>query len=493
MPATPILGQAYVARSINFADNRLVNMYAETAPGDSKTVAAFFRCPGQVARATITGQTGSEVRGLWVLKDYAYAVCGNGFFQIDSAFTVTQITGPNISGSGPVSMADNGTQIFIACNPDGYIYDYDAETLVQITDPDFLGAVTVGYLAGSFIYNVPDSQLFQWTAITNGTDIDALDFASAEGAPDRLVALFVDHTEAWMMGEWSIEVYGAADSTDNPYQRIQGAVIEQGCAAAFSIAKLDNSIFWLGRNKQGDGIVFRANGYTPVPVTTRAIEYAIAQWPTLENAVAFSYVQEGHGFYVLTSPATEDWNGETWVYDVTTQMWHQRAYLDPVTGELFSYRPRCFALFNRQHLVGDSGDGLTDTGKIYALDLDTYKDGDEYQKWLRSWRPIPPGQNNLNRTFQHTLQIDMQTGTGLVTGQGSDPQVLLRWSDDGGHTWSNYHTTTMGAIGATATRVFFRRLGSTEKLRDRVYEVSGTDPVKIAITGAQLNLTGAAS
>lgn len=490
---TPFLGSAYVARSKNLADNRLVNMYPEAVPNDAggKDVAGFFRCPGTDVAATLTGQTGQMTRGLWVLKDYCFAVCGDSLFRVDSDYTATRVTGgPNISGSGPVSMTDNGTQIFIACNPDGYIYDYDAQTLVQITDADFLGAVTVGYLAGSFLYNVPDSQTVQYTSITNGTDIDALDFLSVEGAPDQVVALHVDHNEAWMFGIWTIEVFGATDSTDNPYQRIQGAVIEQGCAAAFSVAKLDNSLFWLGRNKEGQGIVYRANGYVPQPVSTRAIEYAIAQWPTLDNARAFSYVQEGHGFYVLTSPATATWDGETWAYDVTTGMWHQRAYLDPDTGNLQGQRQIGHVLFNGAHLVGYDGTGLSNEGRILALSLDTADDNDDAQKWIRSWRAIPPAQNNLARSFQHQLQIDGQTGTGLNSGQGSDPVVLLRWSDDGGHTWSNYHEKAVGAIGSTQTRVIFRRLGSTEKLRDRVYELSGTDPVPLMWNAALLEVTG---
>jgi len=490
--ATPFLGEAYVARSPNLADNRLVNLFAETVPNNAggKDVAGFFRCPGTQVKATLTGQIGSEVRGLWVLKDYAFAVCGNSLFRIDNSYTATRVTGgPNISGDGPVSMADNGTQIFIACNPDGYIYDYDAQTLVQITDPDFLGAVTVGYLAGSFLYNVPDTQIVQYTAITNGTDIDGLDFASIEAAPDLMVGLYVDHNEAWMFGAYTIEVYGATADTDNPYQRIQGAVIEQGCAAAFSIARLDNSLFWLGRNLQGEGIVYRANGYTPVPVSTRAIEYAIQQWPTLDDAIAYSYVQGGHGFYVLTSPS----GNETWVYDVTTQLWHRRAYLDPDTGDLMRSQGTCHALFNGAHLIGRNGDGLTNTGKILELSQTVYADSGDPQPWIRSWRAIPPAQNNLKRSFQHTLQIDGQTGTGLVSGQGSAPTVLLRWSDDGGHTWSNYHSRETGAIGATQTRVIYRRLGSTERLRDRVYELSGSDPVPIMWNAALIDIDVGAS
>jgi hypothetical protein len=171
---------------------------------------------------------------------------------------------------------------------------------------------------------------------------------------------------------------------------------------------------------------------------------------------------------------------------------------------------------------------------LYAYDLDVYADNGAPQKWLRSWRPIPSGQNNLRRTAQHSLQMDCETGVGINAGgtqtdsttayfvassslngdqnpvitssgdyltfdmavipattgiQGSDPEAMLRWSDDGGHTWSNEHWSKMGAIGQYGRRVFWRRLGMTMKLRDRVYEVSGTDPVKIAIVGAELLLS----
>ena len=137
--------------------------------------------------------------------------------------------------------------------------------------------------------------------------------------------------------------------------------------------------------------------------------------------------------------------------------------------------------FNHEVIVGDYANG-----NIYAFDLDVYADNGDIQKWLRSWRALPSGQNNLKRTAHHSLQIDMESGVGLNSGQGSDPEVMLRWSDDGGHTWSNYHTSPVGRIGTYGTRVFFRRLGMTLKLRDRVYELSMTDPVKTAIMGAEL-------
>jgi hypothetical protein len=141
--------------------------------------------------------------------------------------------------------------------------------------------------------------------------------------------------------------------------------------------------------------------------------------------------------------------------------------------------------FNNEVVVGDF-----QNGKIYAYDLDVFADDNLPQKWLRSWRALPTGQNNLKRTAQHALQLECETGVGLVLGQGNDPQVMLRFSDDGGHTWSNEKWAGMGKMGNYGFRAFWRRLGMTNKLRDRVYEVSGTDPVKIAIMGAELALTG---
>ena len=149
------------------------------------------------------------------------------------------------------------------------------------------------------------------------------------------------------------------------------------------------------------------------------------------------------------------------------------------------HRGQCQMNFNNQTIVGDF-----ENGNIYAMDLDVYADNGSIQKWVRSWRPIPPNQNNLKRTAQHTLQLTCESGVGLNLGQGEDPQIMLRWSDDGGHTWSNEFWISMGKIGEYGRRAIWRRLGMTTKLRDRIYEISGTDPNKIIIVGAELFLNG---
>lgn len=473
---TPILGASYVARSINAADNRLVNLFPEIVPEGGKQAAFFNRAPGLKFQQTIgTG----PIRALWAHQTNGsdfYVVSGTEFYKV-TGLTATPTKLGDVTGTGPVSIADNGTQMFLACNPDGFIYNEVTNVFAQITDPDFTGAVTVAYLDGYFVYNEPNSQKVWVTQLLDGTSVDPLDFASAEGSPDGLVAINVDHREAWLFGTDSVEVWYDAGLADFPLTRIQGAFNEIGCVAAFSVAKLDNGLFWLGTDARGQGIVYRNNGYTGVRISTHAIEYAIAQYGNISDAVAYTYQQEGHSFYVLTFPSGD----ATWVYDASTQAWHERAGWNTALGEFTRHRSNCQCNFGGNTVVGDYLNG-----NIYTLDLGVYADNGGIQKWLRSWRALPTGTNTLRRTAQHSLQLDCESGTGLNTGQGSDPEIMLRWSDDGGHTWSNEHLSKMGKIGQYYKRVFWRRLGMTLKLRDRVYEVSQTDPVKAVIVGAEL-------
>jgi hypothetical protein len=540
---TPILGSAYVARSINAADARMVNLFPEIVPEAGKEPGFLNRAPGLEFLQTVgTG----PIRALWAHQTNGsdfYVVSGQEVFKLTSLTATPQFLG-NVSGTGPVSIADNGTQLFFACNGPSYIYNEVTNVFAQITDPDFAGAVTVAYLDGYFVFNQPNSQFIWVTQLLDGTSVDPLDFASAEGSPDGVVGIIANYRELWVFGTDSVEVWYDSGAADFPLQRIQGAFNEIGCVSAYSIAKLDNGLFWLGTDARGQGIVYRANGYTGQRVSTHAIEYAIAQYGNISDALAYTYQQEGHAFYVLTFPSAN----ATWVYDASTKAWHERAGFE--NGEFTRHRSNCQCNFVGTTVVGDF-----ENGNIYSLNLDTYADNGEIQKWLRSWRALPTGENNLKRTAQHSLQLDCESGVGLtlypayvggenidteagldlvaeynqvylatqlgdiltteagddltqydlpdvdITGYelvttaypaapGYDPQAMLRWSDDGGHTWSNEHWSSLGRIGAYGHRVFWRRLGMTLKLRDRVYEVSGTDPVKIAIMGAELQISG---
>ena len=538
---TPILGSAYVARSVNAADNRMVNLFPEIVPEGGKEPAFLQRAPGLTTLATVGA---GPIRGLWTYGSYGYVVSGDTLYRLDSSWNA--VAKGTVGGSGPVSMADNGTQLFIAANPQGYIYNASTDVFQQITDPDFPGAGTVGYIDGYFTFNEPDSQKIWVTQLLDGTSVDPLEFASAEGNPDNVVAVFVDHREVWVFGTNSTEVWYDAGLLDFPLTRIQGAFNELGCAAPYSIAKMDNQVYWLGKDARGQGIVYKAAGYIGQRVSTHAIEWQMQEYADLTDAVGYTYQQDGHSFYVLNFPSANT----TWVYDVATGAWHERASLN--NGEFNRHRANNQMFFNSTTVVGDY-----ENGKIYEFDLNVYADDGAPQKWLRSWRALPTGANNLTRTIQHSMQLDCETGVGLnaypaydaedlatesgnilvaqfvqgfLTTQAADqlvteandnnnplvtqvqpaedyngyaletqaytaapgyiPQVMLRWSDDGGHTFSNEHWKSMGRIGKFGHRTIWRRLGATMKIRDRVYEVSGTDPVRIYIMGAELAISG---
>jgi hypothetical protein len=538
---TPILGSAYVAKSVNAADNRMVNLFPEIVPEGGKEPAFLQRAPGLTTLATVgTG----PIRGLWTYGNYGYAVSGNTLYKIDSSWNA--VAKGTVDGSGPVSMADNGTQLFIAANPTGYIYNVTTDVFQQISDPDFPGAGTVGYIDGYFTFNEPGTQKIWVTQLLDGLSVDPLEFASAEGNPDNVIAIFVDHREVWVFGTNSTEVWYDAGLLDFPLARIQGAFNELGCAAPYSVAKMDNQIYWLGKDARGQGIVYKAAGYIGQRVSTHAIEWQMQEYANISDATGYTYQQDGHSFYVLNFPSADT----TWVYDVATGAWHERASF--AVGDFNRHRADNQMFFNATTVVGDY-----ENGKIYKFDLNVYADDGAPQKWLRSWRALPTGANNLSRTIQHAMQFDCETGVGLnlypaydaedlatesgdvlvaqfvqgyLTTQAGDqlvteandnneslvtqvqpaedyngyalatisypeapgytPQAMLRWSDDGGHTWSNEHWKSMGAIGKFGKRTIWRRLGATMKIRDRVYEVSGTDPVRIYVMGAELLLSG---
>jgi hypothetical protein len=463
----PFVGPSYQARSLNADAQRAINCYVEMDNSSPRAPLALYGTPG--LRKVATAASGSGCRGAITEGGYAWLVIGGYVYRMSSSYVLTSV-GTISTTTGQVGIASNGNEILIVDGASGYIINVGASTLTQITDPEFpAGVKRATYQDGYFIVTGDGTQSFYISQLLNGGSWDGLDFASAEGSPDDTVGCISDHRELWLFGSNSAEVWVNTGNNDFPFERSGNTFIEHGCAAANSIEKLDNTVFWLGADDRGSGIVWRANGYTPQRVSTHALETAIAAYGTISDAFAFTYQQEGHGFYVLTFPTAN----ATWVYDAATQLWHERAYRDVSTGELSEWRASVHCMLNNVHIVGDIADG-----RVYELDLDYYTDDDAPILRLRASQTQTQMQDRL---FFKTLQIDMETGVGLATGQGSAPLMMMRYSNDGGHTWSNYKTQTVGAVGAYGARCLFNRLGAG---RNRVWEITMTDPVKFAVLGA---------
>jgi hypothetical protein len=344
-------------------------------------------------------------------------------------------------------------------------------TVLPATDGAFQGGGTVDITDNFFVYNYPDTQLWAASDLLSPLT-DPLSFASKDGSPDDLVSIIVDRREVYLLGEMSSEVWINSGGVPFPFTRIPGTSTQQGIAAQFSMARMGNSFAYVSKNNRGEAMIVRMNGYFPERISTHAVETTLVN-QNVEDARAWTYQLEGHEVYVVSFPSIGP-GGLTWAYDQTTGLWHKWLYRNN-QNEYERHRGNCCAFFNQQVLVGDY-----ENGKIYQLSRNFYTDDGDI---IRRLRRAPHITSDLQRQYFHELQIQFQPGVGLSTGQGQDPQAMLRWSSDGGSTWSNEYWVAIGKQGKFLNRAIWRRLGFA---RDRVFEVSITDPVKAVIISANL-------
>jgi len=373
--------------------------------------------------------------------------------------TLTFGTGSGTTGTYPISASQTVTSRTM------YALNF---TIFPSTDGAFSGGNTVDIVDNYFVYNRPSSQ--QWAASNPLSPITpALSFSSKDGSPDNLVSLIVDHREVYLLGETSSEVWVDVGSFPFPFQRIPGTSTQHGIAAKFSVSRLGNSFAYVSRNNRGQAQIMMMNGYVPTRISTHAVEQTLLN-QYIDDAISWTYQQEGHECYVVSFPTLD----LTWVYDISTTMWHKWLSID-TTNTYHRHRGNCSAVFNGKVYVGDFDNGI-----IYLLDPNNYTDnGGE----IRRLRRAPHIVTDLQREYLEELQIQFQPGVGNQSDPGQIPQAMLRWSNDGGSTWSNEHWTSIGAVGLYKNRAIWRRLGWA---RDRVFEVVVTDPVNAVIISSNL-------
>ena len=383
-------------------------------------------------------------------------------------------------------------------------------SVLPSNDGAFSGANSVDIVDNYFVYNNPGTQ--QWgSSDLLSTVSSSLSYAFKDGAPDKLVALIVDHRDVYLMGEASSEVWTDVGAVPFPFQRIPGTSTQQGIAAQFSLVRLGNSFAYVSRNSRGQGQIMQMEGYIPKRISTHAVEATLAN-KYIDDAISWTYQLEGHEIYVTTFPTLN----LTWAYDTTTEMWHKWLYTAD-DGSYQRHRGNCAAVFQGLVMVGDYANG-----KIYSLDKQNYTDNGQN---IRRLRRAPHLVTDFQRQYFDELQIQFQPGVGLtglstptnenyigvvyliypnailtieplgtyVLGDSAlstttSPQAMLRWSNDGGSTWSREYWVTIGQLGKYKNRAIWRRLGMA---RDRIFEVAITDPVNAVIVSANLKASGA--
>jgi hypothetical protein len=340
-----------------------------------------------------------------------------------------------------------------------------------------------GYNAGD-VLTVDNSQIdsLQVSLVeVNGAAFDPLFIAGKVGYPDLLATITAVHREWWLMGSFeSSEVWYDAGGAAFPFQIMPGVFIQHGTCAPYSVATHDLVVFWLGIDAAGVGTVYLGAGYQAGRISTFAIEKQIAaalkSAGTISDAITMVYKQQDHLFFILTFPSAD----LTLVYDLTENLWHERSWLDPNTGQNHRHRANCMAFAYNLNLCGD-----WQNGNIYVLDTDTFTDNGTA---ILRQRGFPHLVNDGKRVVYDRLALDMDCGNGVPSDPTHVPQLTLEISNDKGKTWTALPMQSMGKQGEYLVQMVWHRLGMA---RDRVFRVSWSEPVFTALQGAWVDITPA--
>lgn len=431
----------YQTRNRLFDAERAINWYPSIdESGHAQSKIELSPTPGL---ATFTTLTNPPVRGLWAGDNRLFGVAAGDLYEIVSSGAAT-IIGGILNAQTPVQWAASGTSLLIATGDQVW---RATSTTAKVID----GAYSVVYLDGYYIALRTDGQTIQLSS-DDGVTWDPSDVAQSMGPVDRKVRLEAHEGHLWWFGTKSISVWYDSGNADFPFAPIDGATIDQGTLAPWSVTQLDRRLYWLGMDKHGYGRVFRSEGYTPVPISNMAIEHLIKGYidagrPDLITGKG--YTENGHTFYVLAFPKAN----ATLVYDLATGMWHERARWMDGAWQFWrgaSFHAFCFNKHFVARIAEPPFTGPADYTQIYEQGVHIYSDGGNP---IRRYRSAPYTQADQQWLFHHYLRL-LTKGASAVT---------MRYLYDDNTTWSNERT-----VSPLKNEIKYRRLG---RARDRMYEI----------------------
>lgn len=460
-----LFGSGVVSYSQVVTAQRRLNCFYDLRPDGDKWQMCVRGTPGTTLISVLGTAT---VRGWWAVGTTLYVVAGAALYSLTTGFVATSL-GTVTTSSGNVGMADNGLEVIIVDGTGGYIITIATGVVTTITDANFPnGATTVAFINGRFLVDTGSGRKWYVSQSYAGTNWTPAIFATKENRSDALKAVQVWNGNVINWGANSMEFWQDVGAAPVPYQRINGATQTWGLAAVWSRAECDNTVMFLGQNPQGTIQVMRINGYEPLRISTSDIENIINKWTVdgtgVTDAVALSYMVDGHAMYQLTFPA----GGRSFLYDALSKIWYEVQ-----TGLTISARhyANLGIVFNGLNYVSDYSNG-----SIYQIDPTVLTDNGGPIKRQTVSRHI---QNGGEPFSIDEVYLDMETGVGLQTGQGSAPQIMMQVSKDGGRTFGIERWVSIGKVGQYfSPRVIWRRVGQA---KDFVFRFTMTDPVKFFI------------
>lgn len=465
------IGGSAPSQSMIATNERTVNLYVErigTEGTQHKT--ALFPSPG--FETWCAGITDLGGRAGLSIDSHTWAIMGGGFYELALAKTATKKASlaqdsnlAQIVYNGPT-----GGQLCLASGTNAYTYVVASGAITTVLTGE---ATQIGMLDEYFLAINSATGKLRLSNLNDGLTWDPLQFAFRSDQPDPWQAMIVNAPDIILLGALTGSVWYDAGTSPFPLAARQGLTIPYGIVANFTLKEAGGVVFWLSQNKDGAGIVVKMTGYTPEPIMTPELAAALSSYQRtskITDAEALMFQIEGHTWYVLRFPSAN----ATWCYDLTTNAWYELGKWNSVTGTYDVWGPRMHVYAFGKHLTGD---GTSGTIANMDITLATEVDGSPIRRLRRG--PVLINENKRIPINRFELSVDV--GVGLVSGQGSAPTIMGRFSADGGHTWGDERTASMGPLGQFGTRVYWTRMGAP---RLWVAEVTLTDPVPLRIVDA---------
>ena len=438
---------------------------------NAKSAAVLYPCAGLSLFCTLSGNG----RGSFTYNSRTFKVNGSTLYELFSDGTFAAIGDVGNDG-GIVTFASNQGQQLAVCSAGNiYIYKMDTGSFLPAPQTLLTTAVRVDFCETYFLALLTNGE-FQISAPLDGTSWPGAQFVRPQNFPDNATTAIVDHNEYWVWSPTRAMGYYVSGSSSIFDPIGSSAFMEDGSAAPNSVLRADNTYFWIDASERGGGIARRAAGVIPQRISNHAVEYQWSTYPTITDAVGYSFQDQGHTFIQWRFPSANGGRGTTWVYDVETQEFHERGYWDAANSIYWAHRSNTHTYNNTwgKHLVSDWY-----SGKIYDMSINYVDDNGDA---IRRMRITPPISLEKKRIYHQRLELDLEAGLGTNSGQGQNPQMMLSWTNDM-HSWTDEYMMACGKIGQYNHRVYLNRLGQA---RQRAYQISTTDPIPWRIIEAYL-------
>ncbi len=414
-----------------------------------------------------TNAAGSD-RGLFNFLEVLYKVSGNTLFSVAANGVHTALG--TILGNGRCRFAGINSTLVIVSNGLVFAWDTSTNTLTQGTDPSFSTPNAPTSLNSQIIY---DGAGQAWMVTNAGTamTINGLNVADAESSPDKIVRAYAMNQILLLFGERTIEPWWDSGDGNPPFTRVDTGIIQIGLGALDSIGNNKSALYFYGSDDQ----VYVLQGYNAAPISTETMAKTFKDYGTTSDAIGWCMTIHGHNFYVLTFPT----EGHTWIYQEGGEWFELSSGVEGGrwNGNSYVY---CY----RKHWIADYSNG-----NLYELDAETYTDNGNPIIRTRDSAPLHGGllspQASGKRIEMNRLEFFVETGVGLISGQGSNPVIMLSFSDDGGHTFSTEMWGTIGKMGEFQYKVEWFALGSFDT---RIFRIRTSDPVSYQIYSAAADI-----